>query len=190
MRLAFSVARVSSVSSRSCVQRLQFSCSCVERFSVARVSSVFQLLVCRAFLTCSCVERFRCSCVERFQLLVCRAFLTFSSCVGVFSCSCVEHFHSLVCRAFSVLVCRTFSVARVSCVFVTPLFAVALDWPKTPLICAVYKFCLLLIPGYLVVSFRSFLFSRCYFLPLCITGYLKFVLFCTVLVWSLCITGF
>ena len=62
----FSVGRVLSVSSRSCVQRLQFSCSCVERFSLASVSSVFHLLVCRAF-----------------------------------------------------------SVARVSCVFVTPLFAVA-----------------------------------------------------------------
>ena len=74
MRLAFSVARVSSVSSRSCVQRLQFSCSCVERFLLASVSSVF---------------------------------------------------HLLVRWAFSVLACRTFSVARVSRVFVTPLFAVA-----------------------------------------------------------------
>ena len=75
----------------------------------------------RAFSAARASSVFSCSCVERSQLIVCRALS-----VGIFA--------FLVCRTFSVarvssvsqlLVCRAFSVACVSCVFVTPLFAVA-----------------------------------------------------------------
>ena len=100
----FSVARVSLVSSRSYIQRLQFSCSCVVRF---------QLLVCRAF--------FSCSCVEGFQLFVCPAFSA-ARVWSVFSCSrssCAERSQLIVCWALSVFTFtlfmrRAFSVARMS----------------------------------------------------------------------------
>ena len=141
----FSVARVSRVSSRSYIQRLQFSCSCVVRF---------QLLVCRAFFSCSCVEGFqlfvcpafsaarsvfscsRSSCAGRSQLIVCwalsvftftlfmrRAFSVARMSIERFQLlylrfSCVECFQLLVCRAvFSCSCVERFSVARVSSVF-------------------------------------------------------------------------